>query len=388
MTDVDAVEDFLEHHGVKGMKWGVRRGTTFVKSGIANGNYGGKGNIRVGQYGVGDHTKSRLKGTGLNLLGEVASAYISPLASHWSGVKPIVDRELSAINKKYEGMASKPKLKSRYDAEVQKMIEHTFKNTTVKGLGLPSASARIANKRMGDLKNAKYEFYTNGKSAFLKVTTDRKSENLRVGKFKHSDNTDIVSFDIPVVLTRDSEDFVVDVSIPALENVEHADAVADFLEHHGVKGMKWGQHRFGRAQAGAHGGDKPPWHSAPPKKAPVISSRPVKKGFFGKTKTPAMISEEARQLHEIRMKVKKHGVHSLTNKELEAVNKRLELQQKYQKAHPKKQNPIVNLVLDTVLSDHGSTKIKSLMEDKGAGKNLMNMVEAAITINKVARTKK
>lgn len=177
-------------------------------------------------------------------------------------------------------------------------------------------------------------------------------------------------------------------SLLSMPMMKQSDSVSDFLEHHGVKGMKWGQHRFGRAQKGAHGGDKPPWHSPPSKKAPTISSRPVKKGFFGRTKPQKILSEEARQLHEIRMKAKKHGIHSLTNKELETVNKRLELQQKYQKAHPKKRNPVVDLFLDTVLSDQGSTKIKSLMASKGADKNLMNLVEAAFLVNKSVRTKK
>lgn len=169
------------------------------------------------------------------------------------------------------------------------------------------------------------------------------------------------------------------------------DPVENFIEHYGVKGMHWGvrRSRAERSMSRLHqpkSGSKPPWHSPPPKKAPVISTKPVK-GLFSKRKHPKVISEEARELHAIRMKAKQHGLHSLTNKELETVNKRLELQSKYNKAHPKKKNPLVDLVLDTVLSDYGSAHIKKVMTDKNASDNMIKLVEAAITINRGVRKK-
>lgn len=178
--------------------------------------------------------------------------------------------------------------------------------------------------------------------------------------------------------------------------METGKAVEEFLEHHGVKGMRWGVRRsFGGGRSSGSGpkslgpvkmGGKAPWHSPPPKKSEAS------KGRLGKGKSPKIVSEEAKQLHAIRLKVKKNGIHSLSNKELETVNKRLELQSKYQKANPKKKNPLVDLALDAILSDHGSKKITEYMGKKVAsGKihpQMVSVVEAAITFNRVTRQTK
>lgn len=70
--------------------------------------------------------------------------------------------------------------------------------------------------------------------------------------------------------------------------------IESFLEHYGVKGMRWGQRR--------------------------------KRGPDGRVK-----STEAKRAEQILTKAKKKGKSSLTNKELGDLNKRLQLEQQYSK---------------------------------------------------------
>lgn len=72
--------------------------------------------------------------------------------------------------------------------------------------------------------------------------------------------------------------------------------VDDFLEHHGIKGMKWGVRRKGNVR----------------------------------------VSSEAKRVSQIRAKAKTHGSHSLTNKELGDYNKRVQLETQYKNLTPTK----------------------------------------------------
>lgn len=87
------------------------------------------------------------------------------------------------------------------------------------------------------------------------------------------------------------------------------DPVGTFLEHHGVKGMKWGIRRNG--------------------------------GHPGRieAKVPVHSSEDHQRAQLIRAKVKAHGgVHALSNDELEALSKRLNLEAGYHRLNPQTGN--------------------------------------------------
>lgn len=301
-SDIDGVNDFLEHHGVKGMKWGVRKdsktgGGTYVRPWFA-GSIKGVGLLT----NPGDVTKSLLKGTALNILGFVGSAVVAPIAAHYADVQMGIAIQGEELNKKYSqpgrDMRANPKLKAAYDKEYQNMVVDTWKNTKVTGMIIPSLSAKITEKRLGDKNNYNFDFtMKQGKvldQAYLTITRKdgKMKEDIRVGRFrdsptliktkdkslKHSDDGDL-SYDAEVVFTRDVNGFITKVDFPILREVSEELAqleqsgivedeltqgaiedVDDFLEHHGIKGMKWGIRRSNKVlDANARRrGDLPP----------------------------------------------------------------------------------------------------------------------------------
>lgn len=170
--------------------------------------------------------------------------------------------------------------------------------------------------------------------------------------------------------------------------------VDDFLEHYGTKGMRWGVRKASKPRPAfmppvKSTPGKPKWQSPPPKKAaaPTPSApKAVKRSLFGKQKSPKVISEEALQFREIRAKAKKNGVQALSNKELELVNKRLELQSKYNKAFPKKKSPLsfaTDVLIDNILMEAGERRINEYVGPRSPDAAVM--VRNAIAVGRVVK---
>jgi hypothetical protein len=92
----------------------------------------------------------------------------------------------------------------------------------------------------------------------------------------------------------------------ALDAVRMTDLGGQLLEHYGVLGMHWGQHK-----PGTHS------HNGPPKGR--RKAKPTKPGP----------SEDHTNAADARAKIKTGGVKTLSNKELEQVVKRMNLEQQY-----------------------------------------------------------
>lgn len=91
------------------------------------------------------------------------------------------------------------------------------------------------------------------------------------------------------------------------------DAGQEFLAHHGVKGMKWGV-RKAKATAGS-----------------------IRTKHLARKAKRHPQSPEAARAHALRKQVKKKGLDSLSNSELQALNNRLNLEANYRNAlkqHP------------------------------------------------------
>lgn len=100
-------------------------------------------------------------------------------------------------------------------------------------------------------------------------------------------------------------------------------SVADFLEHHGVKGMKWGKR----------------------KNAP---------------------SADAAAANSIRTAAKKKGVHTVSNKDLQDAIRRMQLQQDFKRLTVNEKSPVTRWIASTLL-EVGKREVQQRAVKKAAG---------------------
>lgn len=95
--------------------------------------------------------------------------------------------------------------------------------------------------------------------------------------------------------------------LPTVDSVAWSDKVGDILAHHGVKGMKWGVRRDNGSAA-----------------VSVAQKGKKLKAVGGAGHKPSADAVRAKKIGQVK---KKSGVHALTNEELQAYQKRLNLEQ-------------------------------------------------------------
>lgn len=190
--------DILEHHGIKGMKWGVR-----------NDN---------GHQGEQAKTKKIAK---LDKKFEKNMNSAQTIIAIHNRACDIGNPKLAAINNKpqYKGkdFTRDSPLRQKYYKEVQ----NSFLDGVVQ-----------AAKEMGT--NA------SGTKEYSIVETKSGGWDIYLADVKHSDTPEF-SFDVDY----DDMGYVINV-MPANDHlITHSNTVEDFLAHYGVKGQKWGVRRYG-----------------------------------------------------------------------------------------------------------------------------------------------
>ena len=295
----DQIGAELAHHGVKGMKWGVRKVTTKA----SDLRFAGKAN---------------------------ASGNISKLVS--TAAKATKEKDLPAINEKHKNTAK------------------VSKNVKLIGTSKIPAQQAYRNevrdayrKRLEEAANA-----TTSKSGNLKYTITEPSIGsgsavrwkVKATAVKHADNTD---FTIEPVFDKDG--FIVDFKL-VNDDVAQS-AVDEILEHHGIKGMRWGIRR------------KNPSGPNPV----VVSVNRKKLKAKGGEGHPAV--EEALRTAAVKQQVKKSGVHSVPSEELQAAVNRMNLESNFSQAAQKtKYESAGAKLVKRTLKRHGERHLDKVV-DKG-----------------------
>lgn len=304
------VDDFLAHYGTKGMKWGVRKGSSEDKQ-------------KLGELVLEHSFKS----------GDKLSVYQSPPG--------IIPRTLSRISSSYkESVASYPQFAFR-DKDGTKVGSGAFVRESKDSLYLDWIGVKPKHRGKGYATAAmkgviKYSQNQGIKNLKLDVpgnALDAQHIYTKLG-FKRNNNDDVVEgnpqaslygmeMDVPVLkhakqnFDKWEEDFAEEFAQVLIDNfgtsggeVEQSTSVDDFLAHYGVKGMRWGS------------------RSATTKES---------------------ASSDAERSIQLRARAKTSKVKALSNKELQEAINRMNLEQQFKRLATNEKPPVQRFIASTLL---------------------------------------
>lgn len=168
------------------------------------------------------------------------------------------------------------------------------------------------------------------------------------------------------------------------------DNVEAFIEHYGVRGMKWGVRRkSGGSSAvaeppkpsGSSGSGKPPWQSPPSQ-----SKKALARSASGRDKNSELSDDEI-VFQALKSKAHKGGIKSLSNDEIRVLSARADSLEKYRRTFPQKKSKKV-AVADFIINDILLSTGKQLMKDVAKQQGTRVLVKKGYLDSKGSKDKK
>ena len=273
----DRIDEILEHHGVKGQKWGVRKDLV----GLSDLSPGG--GMAIGKTrGSAELTKKEIK-----TVSSATEAVRKTLMDKTGMMSP--NGPIAALNKahraQYKDTQPTPAQIKDYDKKFTAIAESHANAVAPRG-----TVARV---------------HLDGPDMFLFVG-EKSAVERAMSEFRHDDLT------TKLVVIRDETGAIVEIRPSSLEHSD--DPVDDILAHHGIKGQKWGVRR----QTGASG-----LVSRIVGKKATDTANPGNKpdGLIPRTGSADQIHQD-----RIQKKIDTNGINSLSNAEIQSYTRRLQME--------------------------------------------------------------
>lgn len=299
--DDSAVDNFLAHFGVKGMKWGVRRSDTgssatpLSKSSMntKEGRAAARAKVKSGAATLGEAHLAGLKSTGHRvtnaLLGDrtywkqqaiIAGASVAAVGASFALPAVLPASALGAVGSWAAGTSG---------VAGHVMVNGTLVSTSALGSQVLTGIGLTATQ-IGNSAASAYSGIANLGRAIRGNTRINRSYEALAGRIRSNQTAG----------TKRVNKILNQSGSIRKRNLEHSDVGVDnFLAHFGIRGMKWGVRR-------AEGSDG-------------TVSTGVKEGKVS----------DAAQAHAIAAKAKSQGLDSLSNVEMKALITRLKLETQY-----------------------------------------------------------
>lgn len=302
----DTVDDFLEHFGVKGMKWGVR-------------------NDR-GHEGERAKTKTIVKA---DKKYEKSFSGMSGYIKMHNAMAEGMNKRLDGLNAKFEGIdVSVPGTKGHtdYHKAYEKTIEEVANEVTSSFGTNASGTGRVKITKVGKGEDAWWEA----------GWEDIKHANEVNGHFK-------------IVPKFNNKGFIISQTIEFIEkSIEQFDSVDSVLEHFGIKGMRWGRRK---AEYDVADGETLVTQRKPGTKVSAVGGKNV----------PA--HADAIKAASSRQKAKASTTDALSTQELQELVSRMNLEQQYSRLNAANVSPGRKFVKDLLNNKETKQQVNKILID-------------------------
>lgn len=302
----------LKHYGKKGMKWGVRKD---LSGGLRARATLGIRDRRAQKWQITAETKAYGK------------VYRRSARSIRKGVRELNERP------EFKGKSFKvdsPLRRKYYDAYSEMVTGILNKNVSARSYVVPLRQlGRSPNKRL-ELK-----FHYNLNREAQPQVTIRRSDTRpgrKAGFINHADEPELnTDPELEVFLVTDENGYILDLDVPFSEEdtmAQGEDFMEDFLEHYGVRGMKWGKRKS------------------------------------------ANVAPDAAITGALKQQYRKEGLKSLSNDDLQILTKRLELESKVNKWA--RDNPTKKQQALSFIKKQAGEHVKELVKEELRTGNAVN----------------